>query len=155
MDFIVLTLPIRPLWNIQATVMRRLGIIATITVGGIAVVVSCLRVIILHRFAVDPDFTYILGEMVIISAVELNVAIMASNVPSLKAVWLKHVSGSLKGTDHTSSVHLSSLGRKARPSERSELEVDPDSSSTNNLVTGPGSDEWGVRKETHHFSKQT
>ncbi|KAJ5988151.1 hypothetical protein N7481_003361 [Penicillium waksmanii] len=96
----------------------RLGIIATITVGGIAVVVSCLRVIILHRFAVDPDFTFILGGMVIISTVELNVAIMASNVPSLKEVWLRHVSGSLKGTEHTSSAHVSSLGIGKRAQER-------------------------------------
>ncbi|KAJ5216800.1 hypothetical protein N7468_009808 [Penicillium chermesinum] len=150
MDVIVLAFPIRPLWNIQASLSRRLGIIATITAGGIAVVVSCLRIIVLHQFAVNPDFTYILGDMVIISAIELNVAIMVANAPSLKAFWLRHVRGSL--SDYTSSVKLSSL-RKERSSnqaersniyQRDERGLKPtdlmDSSSTNNLVTRPGSE---------------
>ena len=80
------------------------------TAGGIAVIVSCLRIIVLHQFAVSADFTYILGKMVIISALELNVAIMAANAPSLKAVWLKHISGSL--SSYMSSIQLSSLQRK-------------------------------------------
>ncbi|KAL3483921.1 hypothetical protein BJX62DRAFT_230654 [Aspergillus germanicus] len=147
-DFIILFLPIRPLWNIQASLSRRLGVIAVVTVGGVAVVVSCLRIIVLHEFAANPDFTYILGKMVIISAVELDVAIMAANAPSLKAVWLKHVSGSL--SDYMSSIPLSSLSKKQRaaPSEpsvirhratrKNNLDL-PDSSSTNNLVEPSGS----------------
>ncbi|KAL4922112.1 hypothetical protein BDW62DRAFT_172956 [Aspergillus aurantiobrunneus] len=149
-DFIILTLPIRPLWNMQASVSRRIGVIAVVTVGGVAVVVSCLRIIVLHEFAVNPDFTYILGKMVIISALELDVAIMAANAPSLKAVWLKHVSGSL--SDYVSTVRLSSLSkqkqaeapetsavrRRAMPKHDGDL---PDSSSTNNLVHRSGSQE--------------
>ena len=153
MDFIILTLPIRPLWKIQASAARRLGIIATITVGGIAVIVSCLRIIILHRFAVDPDFTYILGQMVIISAIELNVAIIAASVPSLKAVWRKHISKTL--TDQTTSVQLSARGKQGHSSsdagptiiyQRGEPDLDQadltDSSSTNHLVAEQGSFDW-------------
>ncbi|CDM30293.1 hypothetical protein DTO013E5_9274 [Penicillium roqueforti] len=43
--------------------------------------------------------------MIIISAVELNVAVTAANVPSFKAIWRKHVNGTLKG--NTNSVNLS------------------------------------------------
>ncbi|KAL4901992.1 hypothetical protein BDW74DRAFT_181149 [Aspergillus multicolor] len=143
-DFIILALPIRPLWNIQASVSRRLGVIAVITVGGVAVVVSCLRLIVLHEFAVNPDFTYTLGKMVIISAAELDVAIMAANAPSLKAVWLKHVTGSIGS--YVSTVRLASLQKKqqaaAPESEasvpryqvRSKDGVFRENSSTNNLV---------------------
>ncbi|KAL3439562.1 hypothetical protein BDV09DRAFT_182122 [Aspergillus tetrazonus] len=53
------------LWNIQASLSRRIGVLAVVTAGGIAVIVSCLRNIVLHQFAVIADFTYILGKMVI------------------------------------------------------------------------------------------
>ncbi|KAL4886243.1 hypothetical protein BJY04DRAFT_213774 [Aspergillus karnatakaensis] len=148
-DFIILLLPIRPLWSIQATLTRRLGVIAVVSVGGVAVIVSCLRIIVLHEFASNPDFTYILGKMVVISAVELNVAIMAANAPSLKAVWLKHVTGSL-GSYLSSSVRLSSLAKNNSKGQRVAQEpvviwqrvgvkgakdrTLPDSSSMNNLV---------------------
>lgn len=141
-DFIILSLPIRPLWNMQASLSRRLGVIAVVSVGSVAVIVSCLRLIVLHEFAVNPDFSYILGKMVIISAAELNVAIMAANAPSLKAVWLKHVSGSL--SNYMSSMPLSSLSKKqnsapeAPVSRRRDVPKHdgdlPDSSSMNNLV---------------------
>ncbi|KAL3476708.1 hypothetical protein BJX99DRAFT_258258 [Aspergillus californicus] len=147
-DFIILGLPVKPLWNMQASLSRRLSVIAVVSVGGVAVIVSCLRIIVLHAFAVNPDFTYILGEMVIISAVELNVAIMAANAPSLKAVWLKHVTGTLGS--YMSSIHLSSVSKKQRPGpqeppvarRRAVAKNDgdlPDSSSMNNLVEPTGS----------------
>lgn len=141
-DFIILSLPIRPLWNMQASLSRRLGVIAVVSVGSIAVIVSCLRLIVLHEFAVNPDFSYILGKMVIISAAELNVAIMAANAPSLKAVWLKHISGSL--SSYMSSMPLSSLSKnqnaapdapviRRRDTPKHDRDF-PDSSSMNNLV---------------------
>ncbi|KAJ5719283.1 hypothetical protein N7493_007738 [Penicillium malachiteum] len=153
MDFVILILPIRPLWKIQASVTRRLAIIATITVGGIAVLVSCLRVIVLHEFAVNPDFTYTLGKMVIISAIELNVAITAANVPSFKAIWRKHVTGTLTDQSNSSSHYMSPLGKgqsggskdRTIVLQRREPDYDhadlPDSSSTNNLVE---------RQESHY-----
>ncbi|KAJ5629816.1 hypothetical protein N7528_003473 [Penicillium herquei] len=151
MDFVILILPIRPLWKIQASVTRRLAIIATITVGGIAVLVSCLRVIVLHEFAVNPDFTYTLGKMVIISAIELNVAITAANVPSFKAIWRKHVTKTLTDQSNSNSHYMSPLGKgqsggsKDRTIVHQRMEPDydhadlPDSSSTNNLVERPTS----------------
>lgn len=52
--------------------------------------VSFLRIIVLHEFEVSPDFTWTLGKMVIVSAIELDVAIMASNAASMKAIWVKY-----------------------------------------------------------------
>lgn len=89
-DFLILVLPIQPLWHMQASLRRRITLIAVITFGGMSPLVSLLRVIVLHEFEVSPDFTWTLGKMVIVSAIELDVAIMASNAASLKAVWRKH-----------------------------------------------------------------
>ncbi|KAL4925250.1 uncharacterized protein BDV17DRAFT_294646 [Aspergillus undulatus] len=126
-DFIIVALPIRTLWYLQASLSRRLGVIAVVSARGVAAVVSCLRVIVLHEFCMT----------------ELDVAITTANAPSLKAVWLKHVSGTL--SSYISSIRLSSPSKKKKaaapepcvirhravPKHDSDL---PDSSSTNNLA---------------------
>lgn len=74
----------------QASLRRRLTLIGVITFGGMSPLVSFLRIIVLHEFEVSPDFTWTLGKMVIVSAVELDVAIIASNAASMKAIWVKY-----------------------------------------------------------------
>lgn len=69
------------------TLKRRLAILSVITTGGAAVLTSGLRAIILWEFATSPDFTWALGKMVIISNIEMQVGIIAANMPSLKAFY--------------------------------------------------------------------
>ncbi|KAL4960092.1 uncharacterized protein BDV14DRAFT_193225 [Aspergillus stella-maris] len=66
-DVIILSLPIRPLWKLQASRSRRLGVLAVISLGAAACIIY--------------DFTCTLGKMVIIPAVALDVAITAANAP--------------------------------------------------------------------------
>ncbi|KAJ5786799.1 uncharacterized protein N7503_012011 [Penicillium pulvis] len=83
--------------------------------------------------------------MVIISAFELNIVVMTASVPSINAIWPKHVSGLL--TEQTAFAHLSSLGKTGHIGDRtkpliiyqgSEPELDQmgimDSSSSNNSI---------------------
>jgi hypothetical protein len=86
-DVCILILPLPVIMSLQMTIKRRLGVLAVITMGGSAIIVSGLRAIILFEFAASPDFTWVLGKMVIISSVEMQVAILAANMPSLKAFW--------------------------------------------------------------------
>ncbi|KUL82402.1 hypothetical protein ZTR_10327 [Talaromyces verruculosus] len=74
----------------QASLRRRVTLIAVITLGGMSPLVSFLRIIVLHQFEASPDFTWTLGKMIIVSAIELDVAIMASNAASMKAIWVKY-----------------------------------------------------------------
>ncbi|RAO73352.1 uncharacterized protein BHQ10_009364 [Talaromyces amestolkiae] len=90
-DLLILILPIQPLWHMQASLRRRLTLIGVITFGGMSPLVSFLRIIVLHEFEVSPDFTWTLGKMVIVSAIELDVAIIASNAASMKAIWVKYL----------------------------------------------------------------
>lgn len=76
----------------QASLRRRLTLILVITFGGMSPLVSFLRIIVLHQFSVSSDFTWTLGKMVIVSAIELDVAIIASNAASMKAIWVKYFS---------------------------------------------------------------
>ncbi|KAJ5040863.1 uncharacterized protein L3040_005422 [Drepanopeziza brunnea f. sp. 'multigermtubi'] len=84
MDIVILVLPIKPLWMVQLSLRKRLQLLSIISLGGIVVVISVLRLTVLLEFQKFTDFTHSLGKIIIVSCIELEVAIMAANVPSLK-----------------------------------------------------------------------
>lgn len=101
-DVCILVLPLPVILTLKMTLKRRLAVLAVITTGGSAVLVSGLRAIILFEFASSPDFTWALGKMVVISNVEMQVAILTANMPALKAFyscWRKRRLGRGQGVD--------------------------------------------------------
>ncbi|KAH6696489.1 hypothetical protein DL95DRAFT_507359 [Leptodontidium sp. 2 PMI_412] len=96
-DVLIVILPIQSLWAIQASLRKRLMLISIISLGGIVVIISCIRLIILREFQKkNTDFTYVLGKLIIISSIELEVAIMVANAPSLKILYSMMFSSSSK-----------------------------------------------------------
>ncbi|KAH6663542.1 hypothetical protein B0J14DRAFT_258505 [Halenospora varia] len=93
-DILIVILPIQPLWAIQVSLRKRLELISIASVGAIVVIISCIRLIILIEFQKGTDFTYTLNKLIIISAIEIEVAIMCANAPSLTILWVKFVSRS-------------------------------------------------------------
>ena len=92
-------------------------LVSVVSLGGAAVIVSMLRLIVLREFETSPDFTWALGKLIIISAIELDVAIMAANGPALKTIWSKHVSKTAftGSTDRYAHSHeLSGMSSKRR-----------------------------------------
>jgi hypothetical protein len=51
-----------------------------------------LRLIVLHQFEKNIDLTYTLGKLIIITSIEIDLAIIAANAPSLKIYWTKYIS---------------------------------------------------------------
>jgi hypothetical protein len=49
-------------------------------------------VIALRLFEKEIDLTYTLGKLIIISSIEIDLAIIAANAPSLKIYWTKYIS---------------------------------------------------------------
>lgn len=80
------------------SVKKRLQVLAVITTGGSSVLVSCLRLIVIQRFTVTDDFIWEIGNICIVSAAEMEVAILASNMPALRALWKKFRGGTLTST---------------------------------------------------------
>ncbi|CAL3969586.1 unnamed protein product [Diplocarpon coronariae] len=83
-DVCIVVLPIRPLWKIQISRRRRLQLLGIVSLGGIVVLISILRLTVLRDFQRMTDFTHSLGKIIIVSCIELEVAIMAANAPSLR-----------------------------------------------------------------------
>lgn len=91
MDVIIYLVPIYPLWNLQASLQKRLGLMAVMTLGGLTILVSCLRFIVLYQLATEADFTFIFGRVVIVTTIEFVTAIVTANMPAIKSIWTYHV----------------------------------------------------------------
>lgn len=86
-DVCIFILPLPTILTLQMSMHRRLMVLAVITTGGSAVLCGGLRAIILFEFINTTDFTWSLGKMIIISAIEIDMAILAANMPALKAFF--------------------------------------------------------------------
>jgi hypothetical protein len=116
-DILIVVLPIRPLWKIQVSLRKRLMLISIVSLGAIVVLISSLRMIVLREFQKATDFTYTLGKLIIISSIEIDVAIIAANGPSLKTFWARFVNRTLKTT--ASSKGYGTSGNKLSDLESS------------------------------------
>jgi hypothetical protein len=75
---------------------RKIAVLCVIGFGGISVLIACCRIVVLLRLSSPSpslDTSYILGNMVIVGALEIQSAIIAVNLPSLKALWTKYTGG--------------------------------------------------------------
>ncbi|KAE8444094.1 hypothetical protein EG329_000876 [Mollisiaceae sp. DMI_Dod_QoI] len=88
-DICIVILPIQPLWRIQVSLVKRITLLSIVSLGGVVVLISILRLTVLLEFQKMTDFTYSLGKIIIISCIELEVAIMAANAPSLKILFAR------------------------------------------------------------------
>jgi hypothetical protein len=102
LDVVIVVLPIQSLWAIQVSMRKRLMLISIISLGGVVVMISCVRLVVLLEFQEkNADFTWVLGKLIIISSIELEVAIMAANAPSLKILITQRLGP--KATDNRKS----------------------------------------------------
>ena len=138
------------------TLRRKIGVMVVVGFGGIAVLVSMLRLIVLYQFYVNPDFPYILGRMIIISCVEVEVAIIAANMPSMKALYMTKVTKrSINGSGNPSgSYRLSSMeqgskqhrSRGSRPLGRGEMSARD--------LSATATETWRNESEEELFGKE-
>jgi hypothetical protein len=113
-DILIVVLPIRPLWKIQVSLRKRIQLISVVSLGAVVVLISSLRMIVLREFQRGTDFTYTLGKLIIISSIEIDVAIMAANGPSLKTFWARFIS-------HTMTTSTTDSGYGTNGNKLSDL----------------------------------
>ncbi|PCD20118.1 hypothetical protein FGRA07_11786 [Fusarium graminearum] len=138
-DFCIFFLPLPTIFTLKMSIKRKLAVSAVITAGGSAVLCCVLRVIVLHEFAESTDFTWALGKMVIISAIEIDMGIIAANMPAIKAFyrcWRQDKLGPGQGKCLESSgsgqVHVGSRDVELMPSNK------PRSNASVAVNAGPG-----------------
>jgi hypothetical protein len=68
--------------------------------------------IVLQEFQEGKDLTYTLGKIIIISAIEIDVAIIAANGPSIKTFWSRYISRTLKMEKGYESNKMSDFSKR-------------------------------------------
>lgn len=97
---------------------KKISITAVIAFGGSSVIVAACRFIVLAQLAVATDVSYVLGHMVIVAAIEIELAIIAVNMPSMKVLFNRrnNNNGESSGKQAQSgSYKLSSMDGKVGP----------------------------------------
>lgn len=138
------------------TLRRKIGVMTVIGFGGVAVLISMLRLIVLYQFYVDPDFPYILGRMIVIAAFEIEIAVIAANMPSMKALWTSIVKkGSASGSAGPSgSYRLSSMEPSKQHRSRGSRPLGGGRGHTSAKdVSAEGTETWLNESEEELFGK--
>ncbi|KAK7980867.1 FAD-binding- type 2 [Apiospora arundinis] len=147
-DVIILVLPIHTVMGLQMSPRRKFGVVSIMGFGASAVIVAACRFIVLHELGHDPDISFILGKMVIVAGIEVQCAVVAVNLPSMKALWSKVVGGTgyakdseNSGAPSGGSYELSSPSNSKRKGGRGHW-AGPiaDVSITNQIATQRGTD---------------
>ncbi|KAL2810034.1 hypothetical protein BJX63DRAFT_423398 [Aspergillus granulosus] len=85
-DFMVMSLPVPYIWKLQLPLGRKLGLVATFSLGLFVSAISMVRVFSL--ISIDfADATYTLPEPLMWSIVEEQLAVVAANLPILRHVF--------------------------------------------------------------------
>ncbi|KAF5009791.1 hypothetical protein FDECE_3998 [Fusarium decemcellulare] len=116
MDFYILCLPISTIWSLQMTLRRKVTVLSVLAFGLISVIVAILRLpVLVSVTSMKTDASVDVGKMIIVAAFEVQCAIVAVNLPSLKALWTKfrgrHSSAGSKDPSSQRPYKLSSMDR--------------------------------------------
>lgn len=92
LDFYVFFLPIPTLWKLQMPMRKKLGVISVFAFGGISVILGVIRFHSLWKLVdLNPKQTARgVGEVLIVAALELNVAAIAVNLPAIRSIYVKY-----------------------------------------------------------------
>ncbi|KAL1592403.1 hypothetical protein SLS59_009756 [Nothophoma quercina] len=82
-DIYILILPVPTVLHLQMSTRRKIAVLSVISFGVSAVLVACFRLIPLLELNSSPDVSYALGKMVIVAAVEVQLAI------ELQAIYIE------------------------------------------------------------------
>lgn len=80
---------------------RKAAVLGVICFGSLSVVTALCRFALQVQMVTNPDTTYVLGRMIVAAAIEIEVAVVAVNLPALKSLLSWSMGGSSQ--DYSSS----------------------------------------------------
>ncbi|KNG46212.1 integral membrane protein [Stemphylium lycopersici] len=90
-DLYLLMLSISTICNLKASKRKKLAGLRVTAFGSISVIIACLRIPQLLALASSTDKSWVMGEMIIVASLEIQFAIIAVNLPSLKILWIRYI----------------------------------------------------------------
>ncbi|CAN9175011.1 unnamed protein product [Alternaria alternata] len=112
-DIIILLLPIHPLWQLQMSFRKKVGLIVLISVGSFACITSIVRLKFVLKYANTYDSTWDNVDVIKWSLIEILSACICGNLmplrpivdkilPSLRSVFSSYSKGSRKNSENSS-----------------------------------------------------
>ncbi|PYH43110.1 uncharacterized protein BP01DRAFT_393681 [Aspergillus saccharolyticus JOP 1030-1] len=102
-DIIVLTLPIPTVLRLQMSNRRKMAVLGIMGFGGLSVVTALCPFDVQRQVIANADTTYVLGRMIIVAAIEIEIAVVAVNLPALRSLFTDLVGSSTE--DSTNGSH--------------------------------------------------
>ncbi|RMZ74484.1 integral membrane [Pyrenophora seminiperda CCB06] len=93
LDIYVFILPIPILVRLQMPTKRKLGVLSVFLFGGGAVIMSIIRFHSVVFVQSLNNTSKNIGEVMIVVALELNLAAIAVNLPAIRAIWVHRQTG--------------------------------------------------------------
>lgn len=120
-DIVILVLPIPTVLKLQMSTRRKIAVLAVICFGSLSVITALCRFIVQKQLISEPDTPYVMGHMIIVAGIEIQIAVIAVNLPALRSLFTRIVGSS---HDRSTNYHhgygahkLSSLNRSRRQHE--------------------------------------
>lgn len=109
LDWCLVLIPMAVLWKVKMSWLKKIRLLAAMTVGSLACIASVLTLIAKKQLKTDPlwNYTGILGW----SLAELTIGTVAASLPTLAFLFPLHRQGQGRGSaasHHNNHVHLSS-----------------------------------------------
>ncbi|CAN9425428.1 unnamed protein product [Alternaria alternata] len=90
MDFYIICLPIPSVLSLRMNLRRKVTVISVLAFGIISVTVAILRLpVLISVSSMKTDASIDVGKMIIVASFEVQCAIVAANLPAMKALWTK------------------------------------------------------------------
>ncbi|KAL4924699.1 uncharacterized protein BDV17DRAFT_300861 [Aspergillus undulatus] len=99
-DVVILILPVPTVLNLQMSTRRRIAVLGIICFGSLSVVTALCRFFVQKQLIYKPDTSYIMGRMVIVAGIEIEVAVVAVNLPAFRSLF-----SNLVGSSHEASSY--------------------------------------------------
>jgi len=119
MDLYIICLPIPSILTLQMNLRRKVTVVSVLAFGIISVTVAIIRLpILISVSSMKTDLSIDVGKMIIVASFEVQCAIVAANLPAMKALWGKvrgkYSSAGSYQRSNEKPYHLSSMRRGLR-----------------------------------------
>lgn len=150
-DVIILVLPIRTVWKLNMSRRKKVAVTGVLGFGASSVLVAACRFIVLAELGTTKDPSYVLGNMVIVAAFEIQLAIVAVNLPAMKALYSGMTGGSsndqsepISGSNGYKLSSMDAKGKRLRSTVSRKNPAAPvvDISITRHLATESEEELW-------------
>ncbi|KAF2117014.1 hypothetical protein BDV96DRAFT_644451 [Lophiotrema nucula] len=109
-DVMILLMPLRAFWQLNLHPKKRWALMGVFMVGGIAVIASIVRLYALYVYTTTKDVAYDAIFILLLSQIEVNVAIISASAPALRPLFNKAFMGASYNRSNTHGAGYGSSG---------------------------------------------